>query len=418
MVTNTNRALADELRFLPSNALTGGVDGDWRLGSRFSLSGFWAGSSVRGDADAIARMQRSTVHSFQRPDAGHVEFDPSRTSLQGHAGSINFNKIAGQKYRFSTNAGYKSPGFDINDLGFQSRADEIYISNWHQLTWDKPGKYVRRKNINFNEWIGWNFDGDMRYSGGNINSHWTFTNNWTLGGGINYNARAFNDRLTRGGPGGYVNANWNGWSYLDTDNRKPVMANVSVSWLNDLQGSWNWGTFAGATVRPASNLSARIGIDFSRNRPDAQWVENLESATGPARHIFGALDQTTVGLSARVNYTITPRLTVQIFAQPFVSAGDYSNFKELLDGRAREYGDRYAASAYDGNPDFNVRSFRTTNVVRWEYRPGSVLFVVWQQGRNGFEPDGRFRFGRNFSDVFDADATNVFLVKFSRWLNF
>ena len=417
MVTSTNRGLPDELRFLPSSAITGGVDGDLRLGSRFSLTGFWAGSTVRGDAAAISRIQTSTVHSFQRPDAGHVEFDPSRTEIGGHAGAINFGKISGQRYRFSSNAGYKSPGFDINDLGFQSRADEIYVSNWHQLTWDTPGKYVRRRNVNFNQWAGWNFDGDMRYSGANVNSHWTFTNNWTIGSGINYNARAFNDRLTRGGPGGYVNPNVNQWGYIDTDNRKPVMANFSGGWFNNLHGSWNWNTGLGVTWRPAASVSARAGIEYSRNHNETQWVTNLIEPGAPSHYVFGVLDQRTVSLSARVNYTITPRLTVQIYARPFVSAGAFGGFKELADGRARDYDDRFRPFDYAGNPDFSVRSFRTTNVLRWEYRPGSAFFVVWQQGREGFLPDGTFRFS-NVGDVFEADATNVFLVKFSRWLNF
>ena len=418
MVTSTNRRLTDELGFLPGSAVSGGVDTDIRLGRRFALNAMWAASTVRGRAEAISRLQRSTVHSFQRPDAGHVEFDPARTSLEGHAGSVSFNKISGQKYRFSTYAGFKSPGFEINDLGFQSRADEIAISNWHQLTWDRPGKYVRRKNINFNQWAGWNWDGDLRYSGGNINSHWTFTNNWTIGSGLNYNTRAFNDRLTRGGPGGYVNANVNQWAYLDTDNRKPVMGNFFGSWLNDFEGSWNWSASAASTYRPASNLSARIGLEYSRNHAESQWVRNIQSFDAPARHVFGVLDQTTVSLNARINYTVTPQLTLQIFARPFVSAGDYSRFKELINGRAEAYAARYAPFDFPANPDFNIRSFRTTNVLRWEYRPGSVLFVVWQQGRDGFADDGRFRFGRNFGDVFDAEATNVFLVKFSRWLNF
>ena len=417
MATSTNRSLSDDLRFLPGSALTGGVDGDLRIRQRYSLSGFWAGSSVRGDAEAISRIQRSTVHSFHRPDAAHVEFDPGRTSLNGHAGSANFGKISGQRYRFSTNASYKSPGFDINDLGFQSRADEISISNWHQLTWDQPGKYVRRKNVNFNQWAGWNFDGDMRYSGGNINSHWTFANNWTIGSGMNYTARAFNDRLTRGGPGGLVNPNWNQWGYIDTDNRKSVMANFSAGWLNDMHGSWNWNASLGMTWRPVANVSARASLGYTRNHAESQWVANVADGDGIERHVFGLLDQSTVNLSARINYTITPELTVQLFAQPFVSTGGYARFKDLIDGRARDYDARYGPSRYAGNPDFNVLSFRTTNVVRWEYRPGSVIFLVWQQGRDGFEPDGRFRFS-SVGDVFEADATNVFLVKVSRWFNF
>ncbi len=119
-----------------------------------------------------------------------------------------------------------------------------------------------------------------------------------------------------------------------------------------------------------------------------------------------------------MNYTLTPTLSLQLYAQPFVSAGGYTNFKELIDGRAAQYVDRYAPYAYLGNPDFNYRSFRTTNVLRWEYRPGSALFVVWQQGREATVPYGDFQFGRDFNGVFSAPATNVFLVKISRWMNF
>ena len=134
--------------------------------------------------------------------------------------------------------------------------------------------------------------------------------------------------------------------------------------------------------------------------------------------MFGRLDQHTVGLTTRVNYTLSPRLSIQIYAQPFVSAGDYLDFKELADGRTKQYGDRFRPYDYTANPDFNYRSFRTTNVLRWEYRPGSTLFVVWQQGREATLDQGAFDFRRDIGGVFDAPATNVFLVKWAYWLNY
>ena len=146
---------------------------------------------------------------------------------------------------------------------------------------------------------------------------------------------------------------------------------------------------------------------------DSQWIEN----TADGHYVFGHLDQTTVGITARVNYTITPELTVQIYAQPFVSAGDYSAFKELVAGRAAHYQDRYAPFAYASNPDFNYRSFRSTNVLRWEYKPGSALFLVWQQGREETLTNGAFDFGGDFRGVFGVPARNVFLVKWSYWFN-
>jgi hypothetical protein len=155
------------------------------------------------------------------------------------------------------------------------------------------------------------------------------------------------------------------------------------------------------------------GPGWNPNVLVAQWVAN----TDDGRHIFGHLDQTTVAMTLRVNYTITPQLTVQVYGAPFVSAGNYDRFKQLVDGRAPRYQDRYALVAYDDNPDFNSRSFRTTNVLRWEYKPGSALFVVWQQGREDVLEEGRFRFGPDFRGVFGAPARNVFLVKWSYWIN-
>jgi hypothetical protein len=417
LMTSTNRRLTDELRFLPSSAVTGGVDGDWRLGSRYSLTGFWAGSSVRGSADAIDRLQRSNVHSFQRPDAGHLTYDPTRTSLSGHAGSVNVNKISGQRVRFSSNAGYKSPGFDINDLGFHQRADEINQSNWFQVRDDEPGRFVRNLSVNLNQWAGWNFDGDRRYTGFNVNAHWVFINNWSSGFGVNANLAGLADRSTRGGPVVRTNGDRNVWAYVNTDNRKALSASLDVFGLHDGRGSSAWDLSPRLTWRPRGALSITGGVGLGRNVADSQWVQNV-TADGRTRYVFGRIRQTSLRLSARVSYTITPTLSIQVYAQPFVSAGAYSNFKELTDGRADRYDDRYAPFAYGGDPDFNVRSFRTTNVLRWEYRPGSALFVVWQQGRDDFVPRGDFRFGRDFGGVFDAPATNVFLVKISRWLNF
>lgn len=418
MITSTNRRLTDELTFLPSSAITGGVDADWRLRKGvYSLTGLWAGSSVRGSADAIDRLQRSNVHSFQRPDAEHLTYDPTRTSLGGHAGSLNVNKISGQKTRFSFGTSYKSPGFEINDLGFQQRADEISEFGWFQIRDDKPGKYVRNVSVNFNQWAGWNFDGDRRFSGGNINAHWVLTNNWSFGTGFNVNSEGFSDRLTRGGPGGLVTGNLNQWGYLNTDNRKPVSLNFFGSWFNDRRGSWGYGAGPGLTWRPRSSLAVSGSVNVNRNQSDTQWITNLSGDAG-THYVFGRINQTTVSFSTRVNYTITPTLSVQIYAAPFVSAGAYSRFKELVNGRAAQYEDRYAPFDYTRNPDFNFQSFRTTNVLRWEFRPGSALFVVWQQGREDIASRGDFQFGRDFGQTFGAPATNVFLVKISRWLNF
>jgi Domain of unknown function (DUF5916)/Carbohydrate family 9 binding domain-like len=425
MLTATNRALGDDLnptRVLGQAAYTGGVDWDLRFRKSFySVAGYLAGSHISGTEAAIARLQENNVHSFQRPDADHVEFDPSRTTLAGGAGFLAFRKISGERVRFESNIGFKSPGFDANDLGFIRRADTINQSNWIQWRHDRPGKYIRSYRINFNQWSGHNFDGDRLFFGGNVNMHWTWQNNWANGFGINHETDAFDDRATRGGPGARYEGIWSIWSYLDTDNRKPL----------------SFGTFAGAgrsdfgphwldvepygTYRPMSSLSLTGGIRFSNFDRDAQWVENIDAADSPdglPHYIFARLDQQTVAFTTRVNYTMTPNLSLQVYAEPFVSAGAYTGYMELVDGRADDWRNRYAPYPYTDNADFNYRSFRMTNVLRWEYKPGSALFVVWQQGREETETFGDYRFGRDFRGVFGIPASNVFLVKLSYWLNY
>lgn len=414
MATSTARRLNSFTRFLPGQAYTGGLDWDVRMRKRYAVQGYWIGSSVRGDAEAIRRIQESTVHSFQRPDADHVEEDPTRTSLNGNGGSISISKIAGSKARFTSSAGFKSPGLDINDVGFMRRADTRSMSNWIQFRRDTPSKYLRSFRWNLNQWGNWNFGGDRLALGGNVNAHWTFTNQWSTGMGFNVGGRTFDDRATRGaGPGAYTNPDLSYWGYVNSDERKPVTASTFFNIFTDRRGSKGLGFSPGVTMRPTSFLSVGTGLDWSHNVQDSQWVEN--AADG--RYVFGRLDQTTVSLTLRVNYTITPNLSVQVYAAPFVSAGDYDRFKHLVNGRAGRYEDRYAPIEYGGNPDFNYRSFRTTNVLRWEYQPGSALFVVWQQGREDVLDRGRFQFGPDIRGVFGAPSRNAFLVKWSYWIN-
>jgi hypothetical protein len=417
MATSTNRRLAPETQFLSKNAFAGGVDYDWRLSQKYAVQGYWATTHINGTVDAITRLQENNVHSFQRPDADHIDVDGAATSLRGHAGSVGFSKISGETTRFNTNVGYKSPGFDTNDLGFMRRADEKTMGNWFQWRNFKPGKYVRTRNFNLNQWAAWNFDGDRLFMGFNVNTHWTWTNYYSAGMGANLDAAPLRDRATRGGPVVKGNPSKSVWYYANTDNRKALSFFFNGNHWADRFGSSNHGFGPGFNWRPSSSMSLNLGFRYNINKDDAQWVTNEDDATGRTRYVFGRIDQATVSINTRFNYTMTPNLSLQVYAEPFVSAGEYSNFKELVDGRAPNYADRYRAYAYASNPDFNYRSFRTTNVLRWEYKPGSALFLVWQQGRGASETFGDFRFGRDFGGVFSAPSNNVFLIKFSYWLN-
>ena len=418
MFTQTSRRLTPDTRFLAGQATTGGVDYDWRFWRRYSVQGFWAGSRISGDAEAITRLQENAVHYFQRPDADYVDDDTAATLLKGHAANVSVQKISGERLRFAANYGYKSPGFESNDLGFQRRADEKTINHWVQWRFNTPGRFKRSYMINFNEWAGWNFGGDRLFSGGNVNMHWRWQNNWANGFGINVNAGGLRDRATRGGPGVKGNSNLGFWHYVDFDDRKPVFLGYNGFLFTDHKGSTQIEANPKVTWRPRNALRFETGIRFRRNNDDAQWVDNVDDVEGRTHYVFGRLHQRTLGMTFRANYTMTANLSFQSYAEPYVSAGRYENYKELASPRAVAYADRYRPFAYQDDADFNYRSFRTTNVLRWEFKPGSTLFAVWQQNREEELDYGSFRFGRDFGGTFGAPAKNVFLVKFAYWFNY
>ncbi|MGH9139649.1 MAG: DUF5916 domain-containing protein, partial [Vicinamibacterales bacterium] len=420
MMTATNRSADTGLTPLADRALTGGVDWDLRFRKRYSLTGYWVGSDLRGSAAAIERIQEDSRHYFQRPDLASAALDVTRTSLAGQGGQFAISKIGGERVHFNSNVSFKSPELDVNDVGFMRRADQRSMGNWLQIRSDRPNRWFRSRNVNFNQWANWNSDGDLLSSGGNVNGGLTLLNNWSFGGGIGTQSLGFDDRATRGGPGVYTHGYREGWGWLNSDNRRRISLNhFTGGGRNGDGGSW-WEVSPGITYRPMPSITFNPAIRYARNIFDAQWVDQV---TDTADHyVFAHLDQTTVAVTLRFNYTVSPNLSLQLYAQPFVSAGGYDGFKELTDGRSLDYAGRYRPYAYDqaanGDPDFNVKSFRTTNVLRWEYKPGSTLFVVWQQARENDSVPGGFRFGRDVHDIFGAVPKNVFLVKFAYWLNY
>jgi hypothetical protein len=416
MATSTARRITPDVSDIAANAFTGGIDWDWRVAPAYALRGYWAGSAVRGTAEAIDALQTNGVHTLQRTDARTLDYDPTRTSLAGTAAQVSLGKIAGERTRFSSVVSVKTPGFDINDVGFLRRADERTMSNWLQVRHDRPWRVFRSLRGNLNQWAGWNADGDRISAGFNVNAHAVFTSNWRTGAGYTVELETYDDRLTRGGPGGLRNPSWTYWQYIESDNRRPLFFEHAHFYSADGHGTRQYELSPSLTYRPTPSISVNGGLRITRNDDDAQWIEEVEDGAG-THYAFGRLHQTTFGLTTRVNYTLTRDLSIQVYAEPFVSAGDYTAFKELVDGRAPRHEDRFAPFAYQDNPDFNFRSFRMTNVVRWEYKPGSTLFVVWQQGREEEVETGDFSFARDFASVFGSPAANVFLVKLAYWLN-
>ncbi len=423
MVTGVNRGLDDNTdTFLRRSAYTGGLDLRHRFFSKnYEMRAYLAGSQVNGTADAISATQRDGVHRYQRPD-DDIAFDGTRTSLTGDAERLSVSKFGGGITRFQSVLQRFSPGFETNDMGFQARADEEMFRNWLSLNFNKPSKLTQRAFLNFNTVQKWTTEGLPTTVGVNTNWHVQFRN--FMWGHLGFNADNFlttyNDRSSRGGPALRNTAGYNWWTGIESDSRKTSTANVfGGAYRYDIGRTTGWWINPGADFKFGSQMSASVGVNYARDINDSQWRANFGDAGADSTHYtFAKLDQKTLSLTTRVNYTATPNLSFQFYGSPFISTGQYSDWREFDNPRAAKYGDRFKPFASHGDPGgFNVKEFRSNTVVRWEYRPGSALFLVWAQGRSIDGQPEEFSFGKDLRNVFDTHPDNTFLVKFSYWFN-
>ena len=340
--TATHRAkdVADDLG-LRNGALTGGFDFRHRFGAddRYHLSAYLLGSNVRGSADAIAVTQRWPSRYYQRPDADHTDYDPTRTSLSGWAGKAEFAKRGGDFWHWGSFLNAKSPGFEVNDLGFQREADLILHVVYAGYNHYQPTDHLRRWNLNTNVWQGWTFGGERIARGFNVNGGLTLPSYWGASVGLDHEFEAFSDGTLRGGPLVRREARNGGWLAMFSDERKAFQLNARFNWGRASESdSWSTTTSLNLRWRPSGRASIRLGSFFSQSVNDLQWVQRV--STDADHFVFGRIDQETVGVTGRLDFTFTPDLTLQLYAQPFVSAGSYSDFKEVVEPRAAGYENR------------------------------------------------------------------------------
>ncbi len=442
MVTAVNRSLVDELDFLRSGAYVGEADGRhrWR-GNRYSVNWSVATSRIVGTEGSILSAQRSAFRYYQRPDAGHLELDPSRTSLSGYALSVEGGKESGT-WRARSRYMRVSPGFDISDMGFQWGAD--------RQDFGLNGAYhLLRPRGRFRNLVLSTDATRSSTTGGETLENWvrpllaqvTFTNNWSLT--LNPLAVRWDRRSVtalRGGPSLRENDWHNSFLSLTTDRRKTVSATLWASAGGVFGTPERFGSFQPRVdFRPGGSLNASLAVNYAWNRDPTQWVagRTVEDST---HYVLGTVDRKTVNVTSRVDWTFSPTTSLQLYAQPFVSAGAYDDLKGVADphastfeGRFRAYGDQLTCETEtchvdlnsDGGgdfsfrrPDFNFKSLRATMVLRWEYRPGSVLYVAWQHSRSEIERHGSLRGMSELGELFSLESDNIVLIKANYWLAF
>ncbi len=426
-----------------SDALSGGISflHTWK-NREYQIKANLAFSNVKGTATKIEDTQSSFEHYFQRPDADYIDIDPTLTSLGGNAGTLTFANYWGKdNVAYQTGATWRSTGFEINDIGFLNTADQINHFTW--IGWKAPKAFgiIRRLQFNANEFSSWTSNGDHLSMAYNLNGFASFTNTWGLNLGINYETKDLKTKALFGGPtlrgtNGYFN-----WIGVNSDNRKKITYGLFYGNYNAV------GTDKGAlrihnvnfrvSAQPSNALSISISPRyFTQNRA----IQNVADDTfnGEKRYITGRVNQKTLSMSLRINYSLSPNLSIQYWGQPFVSKANYSEFKYITNPLAKDYRERFQLYSNDmvskskegeiiyidedndgtsdysfDNPDFNFLQFRSNLVMRWEYKPGSEFFLVWTQSTSNTADPMKSLFPTITDDLFSKKIDNIFLMKFT-----
>jgi hypothetical protein len=426
---------------LAERAFSLGLDGWTFLGrdKAWALSGWTGATLVEGTPAAITRLQTSSLHYFQRPDAPYVEVDETATSLSGWAGRLYLNKQKGQLL-FNAALGAMSPGFEANDLGYHTRGDVIngHVSaGWRVF---HPGPLLRT-------WSAWlTYYRSYDFGGNRVGEYWyadgeaQLLSYGTVGLHLDYEPPKYSHYLTRGGPMAFYPSGSTAQVSLASDGRKALVGKLKASYRYHPSGGFNYSLSVGLTWKPSPNFSLSAAPGWTYRFAEGQWitkvVDPLKTSTMGVRYVFSDIVQKILPVEIRLNWTFTPRLGLQAYLQPYLGTGDFSLFKELRavrtfdfdvygrDGSTLDFAGGVYTADPDGpdgpaaafsfrEPDFNLKSLRGTIVFRWEYRPGSMLYFVWTQKRSDAGHPGDFDFERDWAALWSARGDNIFLLKFS-----
>ena len=439
-ITSTNRSIHDKnLLFLPKNAFSGGLDFTQYWGERkYYLKTTVVGSHISGDSLAMLDRQTAAHHYYQRPDANHTTLDSSSTSLNGYGGNFSIGKDIETGWSYGANISWRSPGLSLNDMGYLRNSDKIVQSANAEYGITKPNLFYRGIRFGVVQWQGWDFGGNPTFTGGIAYFNLQFKNQWSFVVRSNIDFNIHDNYKLRGGPSFYEP----GKVFVRTN----VETNQTKKFYMDFGFRQSWGEFnyyrrnawdAGFTYRPIDALSVAFHPNFYTTRDNLQYVDETKYKGDP-RYILAQLDQTTLVLRFYINFNISPDLTIQYFGSPFFSSGTYSNFKKVDNPSAKSYGDRAhqftnqeisfdkSADTYlvdedhdgntdyrIGNPDFNFKQFQSNLVVRWEFTPGSMVYLVWTQNKTNYNGLGTFDFSHDMDQLFSTIPTNVFMIKLS-----
>ncbi len=438
--TATNRSIKEpQLEFLPYAAYTGGLNAIhfWK-NKTYYISGRAVGSSIYGSEQSISMLQRSAARYYQRPDNDHVTYDPTRTQLSGYGGTAEIGKAGTGNWQFLNYITFRSPGLEFNDAGFLKQADEIQQLFWLGYRKFKPFSVFRWASANFTEFITWDFGGETINKGFDLNANGQFKKYYTTGAGINYAGTTLSRGELWGGPALLLPPVFNFNAYAESDTRKKLALRFSTSHHYGKDGYYNNHRYTcEITYKPVKTLLLSLIPQFTSGFSQLQFV-TAPKVENNTRYIMGSLSRQVFDLSARINVSLTPELSIQYYAQPYIFEGKYTDYKRITDPKADQFTNRFHQFTTEeislneetnkfsvdedqngiqdfsfSNPDFHFIQYRSNMVFRWEYKTGSSIYLVWAQGRTNYENGSGEVFDDYLTDLWQTKPRNDFMLKIS-----
>ena len=424
----------NNLNFLRKSAYTGGLDfrHNWK-DRKYFVEGNIVASHVEGSPEAIEATQRELTHLFQRSDADHVEVDPARTSLTGTGGKLSAGKSGGGNWRYDGGLFWRSPELELNDVGFLRQADEIIQFAGLRYLFLKPTKFYRRANVSLNQFSTYDFEGNYNRIQYEFNGYINYQNNWWTEIGYGHKPRIFTNTFLRGGPRWRFSDENFAFLFFGSDQSKKFNFTLGHVYSSAQQNNFSLQRYVvRLNYQPFNAFSISLNPEFEKNPNKTQYVTEVDFNGNP-RYITANIDQQTLSASIRLNYNINPNLTIQYYGQPFISRGRYTDFNFVNNPTADDLNERvtlynnnqisFADGTYsvdeDGggvdytfeDPDFAFVQFRSNLVLRWEYIPGSEIFLVWSQGVNGLGDASNHLFRSLDNQILQQQPENTFLIK-------
>lgn len=439
IATATNRNLDGNFNELHKSAYTAGVDFRHTWQDReFYVEGNSILSRVNGSKEAISNTQQSIARLFQRVDADYINLDENRTSLTGTGGRVEAGKQGGGNWRYNAGFVWRSPELELNDVGFLRQTDEMIQFTEARYLWQVPTDIYRNMNLRLEQSTSYDFGGNLNRFRYELQGDISWINNWSTSGGFGSSSKIHRNAFLRGGPRWRAADDIFYYASINSDRSKKFSFRVSYLKVKSEEDIFNRNRYTfRINYQPFDSFSMSLDNSLSKTQDRTQYVTTADFGN-LKRYILGNIKNDTWSSTLRLNYSLNPNFSVQFYGQPYISRGRYSNFNYVNNSVASSIDDRVnfytenqisktttnsGSSIYTidenldndtysfSNPDFSFVQLQTNLVVRWEYIPGSELFLVWARGSAGSQNINDSLTDSVSNQIFDVPANDTFLLK-------